>query len=40
MTFPCWRFDTLLFTQPHNQNAHPKRHERVNSWKEVEKLLL
>ena len=31
---------TLLFTQPHNQNAHPKRHERVNSWKEVAGLLL
>ena len=31
---------TLLFTQPHNKMANPKRHQRMNSWKEVANLLL
>jgi 5'-nucleotidase len=31
---------TLLFTQPHNQTAGKKHHERVNSWKEVAQILL
>jgi 5'-nucleotidase len=31
---------TMLFTQPHNQLASPGRHQRVNSWAEIEKLLL
>ncbi len=31
---------TLLFTQPHNQNAKANHHTRVGSWKEIEKLLL
>ena len=32
--------ETLLFTQPHNILANPGRHKRVNSWSEIEKLLL
>jgi 5'(3')-deoxyribonucleotidase len=31
---------TYLFTQPHNQLADAGRHQRVNSWKEIEKELL
>lgn len=31
---------TLLFTQPHNQLLDEKWHTRVNSWKEIEKMLL
>lgn len=32
--------ETYLFTQPHNQLTDPGRHVRVNSWQEIEKLLL
>ena len=32
--------ETLLFTQPHNILANPGRHTRVNSWNEIEQLLL
>lgn len=32
--------ETLLFTQPHNILANPGRHTRVNSWSEIEQLLL
>ena len=32
--------ETLLFTQPHNILANPGRHSRVNSWNEIEQLLL
>ncbi len=31
---------TLLFTAPHNTKADVGRHERVNSWLEIEKILL
>ena len=31
---------TLLFTQPHNQLADSRGHERVDSWEEVAELLL
>lgn len=31
---------TYLFTQPHNENANPKNHERVNSWEELKEILL
>ena len=31
---------TFLFSQPHNQQRDPKNHTRVNSWQEIEKLLL
>ncbi|MFM8913521.1 MAG: 5' nucleotidase, NT5C type [Flammeovirgaceae bacterium] len=31
---------TYLFTQPHNQLAESGRHQRVNSWREIERLLL
>jgi 5'-nucleotidase len=32
--------DTLLFTQPHNMNITETRHRRIESWIEIEKLLL
>ena len=32
--------ETLLFTQPHNILANAGRHNRVNSWSEIEQLLL
>lgn len=32
--------ETILFTQPHNILAEPGPHKRVESWKEIEKLLL
>jgi 5'-nucleotidase len=32
--------DTILFTQPHNELANPGRHKRVDSWKEIERMLL
>lgn len=32
--------ETLLFTQPHNQLADAGKHKRVNTWKEIEKILL
>ena len=31
---------TILFTQPHNKLNHDHKHTRVNSWEEIEKLLL
>lgn len=31
---------TILFTQPHNAVADPGRHHRVETWEEVEQLLL
>ncbi|MCX6254161.1 MAG: 5'(3')-deoxyribonucleotidase [Bacteroidia bacterium] len=31
---------TILFTQPHNMNLTHSRHKRVDSWAEIEKLLL
>jgi 5'-nucleotidase len=32
--------ETLLFTQPHNINITETRHRRVDSWLELEKILL
>lgn len=32
--------DTILFTQPHNKLADPKKHKRVNNWEEVNLLLM
>ncbi len=32
--------DTFVFTQPHNKLAEPGKHVRVDSWKEIEKILL
>lgn len=32
--------ETLLFTQPHNIKASNGRHRRVNSWQEIETILL
>ena len=32
--------DTIMFTQPHNMNMNHSRHKRVDSWAEIEKLLL
>jgi 5'(3')-deoxyribonucleotidase len=32
--------ETILFTQPHNMNLTNSRHKRVDSWEEIEKLLL
>jgi 5'-nucleotidase len=32
--------ETILFTQPHNLNLIDSRHRRVDSWAEIEKLLL
>ncbi|MBC7890311.1 MAG: 5'(3')-deoxyribonucleotidase [Ferruginibacter sp.] len=32
--------ETFLFTQPHNKMADPGRHRRVESWQEIERLLL
>jgi len=31
---------TIIFTQPHNMNLNDHRHRRVNSWAEIEKILL
>lgn len=31
---------TILFTQPHNKLNHDHKHTRVNSWEEIEKILL
>jgi 5'-nucleotidase len=31
---------TILFTQPHNKLNHDHTHTRVNSWEEIEKILL
>ncbi len=31
---------TILFTQPHNLNRDSGKHVRVNSWKEIENILL
>jgi 5'(3')-deoxyribonucleotidase len=31
---------TILFSQPHNQLADAGRHTRVDTWKEIERLLL
>lgn len=31
---------TLLFTQPHNQDAPNKRHRRVGNWQEIAEILL
>ncbi len=35
-----FRGKTFLFTQPHNQLASAGRHIRVNSWMEIERLLI
>ena len=35
-----FRGETLMFTQPPNMLVTDTRHRRVNSWKEIEKLLL
>lgn len=32
--------ETILFTQPHNKLTHDGRHTRVDTWQQVEKLLL
>ena len=32
--------ETIMFTQPHNMNIRNSRHKRVESWDEIEKLLL
>ena len=32
--------ETILFTQPHNKMANPGKHKRVETWKEIEQLLL
>jgi 5'-nucleotidase len=32
--------ETILFSQPHNILADPGKHKRVNSWKEIESMLL
>ena len=32
--------ETFLFTQPHNKLANNHKHRRVNSWFEIEKILL
>ncbi|GEO20394.1 5' nucleotidase, NT5C type [Cyclobacterium qasimii] len=31
---------TFLFTQPHNEKSSPGKHERVNNWNEIKKILL
>jgi 5'-nucleotidase len=31
---------TILFTQPHNKLNHEHKHTRVNSWEEIEHILL
>lgn len=31
---------TFLFTAPHNHYVKDERHQRVNSWKEIEEILL
>ena len=36
----CFKGKTYLFTQPHNKNANPGRHERVNNWEELKEILL
>lgn len=32
--------ETYLFTQPHNKHAHSGRHRRVETWLEIERLLI
>jgi 5'-nucleotidase len=32
--------ETIIFTQPHNINIPDSQHRRVDSWEEIEKLLL
>ena len=32
--------ETILFTQPHNKLADSLHHKRVDTWREIEKLLL
>ncbi|MDQ6762408.1 MAG: 5'(3')-deoxyribonucleotidase [Bacteroidota bacterium] len=32
--------ETILFTQPHNKLAQAKHHKRVNSWEEINALLM
>ena len=32
--------ETILFTQPHNKLNHNHKHKRVDSWDDIEKLLL
>jgi 5'(3')-deoxyribonucleotidase len=32
--------ETIMFTQPHNINLTDSRHRRVDSWAEIEKLLM
>ncbi len=32
--------ETIMFTQPHNMNLTETRHRRVDSWIEIEKLLI
>lgn len=32
--------ETLLFSQPHNKMADAGKHRRVDTWQEIERLLL
>jgi 5'-nucleotidase len=32
--------ETIIYTQPHNLNITNRNHRRVNSWAEIEKLLI
>jgi 5'-nucleotidase len=32
--------ETLMFTQPHNMKITDHRHQRVNSWAEIEEVLI
>jgi len=32
--------ETIMFTQPHNMNNPDSKHTRVDTWEEIEKLLL
>ena len=31
---------TLLFTAPHNALADARKHKRVHTWRDIEKILL
>ena len=35
-----FRGETIMYTQPHNMNIPNQSHRRVNSWAEIEKLLI
>jgi len=32
--------ETIMYTQPHNMNIHDHRHRRVDSWIQIERLLV